>query len=631
MARTRRASRRELDSEFPTEGRVIQIAAHEEVESPLWWVNRLYNQMQERLRWINVYDDYYRGEFPLPWLAPQAEEEFRRIMSMSRANYCGLVVDAMVERMHVEGFRIDSGAAEGREAALTPSLPSQQVTGSIGAAAQGKTMNSMAKSALGVTPTSGAKSVANSPAKASAVMSKPSGSGGGANNAPNGDRNATAAPGGGSGPGALGTTKSSGFVGTTIGEADRETWRIWQANNMDGLFDQAMLESAINGVSYLMIAPNNEDPQTPHIWVEHPSQCIIEYEPGTQRHKVAAGLKVWEDDWTGLIHATLYLPGKIYKYQARKPKSGGTSEISPAKWEPRRVTDEAWPAETALDYVPIFELANNPRMLSGGRSELADVLDCQDRITKTIADRLMTQDYGAFPQKWATGWPESDVDGNPNKKIDVGRDRMVTTDTPETKFGQFSASDMKGYMEAKQEDVHDIAARTRTPAQYLLGEFNNVNGETLKASEYGLVSKVRQRMRALDDALEEAVRRLREMAGIESDDDVTMEVVWRNPEFKTEGEQVDALTKMSTLGVPQQALWERWGASPPEIQRWSEMQQQMAAQQAEQDAMMLLADSYRKNQTDGGATAGSGSKASGGQSAPATAGQNGSGSSARSR
>lgn len=627
MARTRRriASHRELDSEFPTEERIVQIATQNDVESPLWWVNRLYNQLQERLRWINVYDDYYRGEFPLPWLAPQAEEEFRRIMSMSRANYCGLVVDAMVERMHVEGFRIDSGASEGRERSMTPSMPSQQVTGSIGAAAQGKTMNSMARGALGV-PTS----VANSPAKREAVLSKPSGSGGGANNAANGDRNASpAAASGRQTPGTVGTTKSGGFQGTTIGEADRETWRIWQANNMDGLFDQAMLEAAINGVSYLMIAPNNKDSKTPHIWVEHPSQCIIEHKPGTQRHEVAAGLKVWEDDWSGLVHATLYLPGKIYKYQARKPK--GSSDLTPAKWEPREVADEQWPAETELDYVPIFELPNNPRMLSGGRSELADVLDCQDRITKTIADRLMTQDYGAFPQKWATGWPETDAEGNSNKKIDAGRDRVITTDTPETKFGQWSSADMKGYMEAKQEDVHDIAARTRTPAQYLLGEFNNVNGETLKASESGLIAKVRQRMRALDDALEEAIRRLREMAGIETPDDITMEVVWHNPEFKTEGEQVDALTKMSTLGVPQQALWERWGASPPEIQRWSEMQAQQAQMQAEQDAMTLLADSYRKNQTDGGATAGSGSKASGGQSAPATAAQNGSGSSARSR
>jgi hypothetical protein len=31
---------------------------------------------------------------------------------------------------------------------------------------------------------------------------------------------------------------------------------------------------------------------------------------------------------------------------------------------------------------------------------------------------------------------------------------------------------------------------------------------------------------------------------------------------------VDALVKMSTLGVPREVLWERWGATPQEIERW---------------------------------------------------------------
>ena len=148
-------------------------------------------------------------------------------------------------------------------------------------------------------------------------------------------------------------------------------------------------------------------------------------------------------------------------------------------------------------------------------------------------------------------------------------------------------------MLAKKEDVTDMAARTRTPAQYLLGEFSNVNGETLKASESGLVAKVRQRIRGVDDELERAILKVREMAGLESSDRVTVEIVWRNPEFKTEGELVDSLQKMSALHVPDQALWERWGATPPEIERWGLMQQQQQQQAAEQDAMTLLADTYR--------------------------------------
>jgi hypothetical protein len=41
-------------------------------------------------------------------------------------------------------------------------------------------------------------------------------------------------------------------------------------------------------------------------------------------------------------------------------------------------------------------------------------------------------------------------------------------------------------------------------------------------------------------------------------------------EARSEGEIVDALLKMSTLGVPRQVLWERWGVSPQEAERWEE-------------------------------------------------------------
>jgi hypothetical protein len=126
---------------------------------------------------------------------------------------------------------------------------------------------------------------------------------------------------------------------------------------------------------------------------------------------------------------------------------------------------------------------------------------------------------------------------------------------------------------AKREDVKDIASRTRTPAQYLLGELSNVNGETLKAAESGLVSKVRQRCRGYDDGLEDVMRGARKLAGLDTE---SIEVIWRNPEYRTEGELVDALTKMATLHVPEQVLWEKWGATPQEIIRWTSLNEQNA-------------------------------------------------------
>lgn len=404
--------------------------------SPEWWLERLYKQLVDRRDEVEFYDDYYSGRHPLPWLAPQAREEFRRVLRMTRSNYMGLVCDAQVERITIEGFR---------------------------------------------------------------------------------------------------------FADQDV--ADRDTWRIFQANNLDSDSDVSILEAAITGHSYLLVAPNADDSSTPHIWVEHASQAVVEFQPGTNRRVRAAGLKVWDDDWTTELHATLYLPDQVYKFKAPRPKSGNTPR-SP-RWAEREVGGEQPNGQriNPLGVVPLVEISNNPRLLTGGVSELYDLTDIQDRINKTIADRLITQDFGAFPQKWASGWPEEDLHGNPTPSIDVGRNRMVTTEVQEARFGQWEAAALDPYSFAKREDVKDIASRSRTPAQYLLGEMSNVNGETLKASESGLISKVRQRRRPIAEAYEETMRIARRAANLANPSDERMETMFANPEFRTEGELADATVK----------------------------------------------------------------------------------------
>lgn len=436
-----------------------------EPQSPTWWLKTLYAALMKQREHFELMDTYYRGTpRRVPWMPEQAENDLARLIALTRSNYMGLVVDSMVERMNIEGFRV-------------------------------------------------------------------------------GDRD----------------------------EADAATWALWQGNNMDSGSDQLLLEAAIGGSAYALIAPNPSRPDLPLIFPEHPTQAIVAYAPGTGRRVRAAALKVWKDEWTGMTFATLYLPDALYKWQAEKKALEGANTTP--RWEQRRVPGETWPAPNVLGEVPLVEVPNNPRLLTGGVSEIADVICIQDRVNKTLADRLMTQDYGAFPQKWAAGFPAEDEAGNP-QRINVGKDRMVTSDAAETKFGQWDAAPLDPYSAAKREDVKDIASRTRTPAQYLLGEMSNVNGETLKASESGLVSKVKQRQRTAGEGFEEILRLARKAAGLGGSDE-SMETIWRNPEFRTEGELVDALVKMSTLGVPEEALWERWGASQQEIARWK-------AQRAEQ-------------------------------------------------
>lgn len=429
------------------------------VESPEWWLDRLYDDLEKRRKYVDLMRQYCEGQHPYASLTDKARDAFKRLLKQARSNYVGLVADATSERIQVDGFRLGDAEA-----------------------------------------------------------------------------------------------------------GDPEAWRIWQANNLDADSDLLISEAVRVGRSFTLVAPNPADSATPFVTAEDATQAIVAYRPGSRRDR-AAGLKSWEDDWTGKLMATVYLPGGLYKYEAPAPKRGASGK---PKWVPRHVEGEEWPAPNPLGAVPLVELQNRPDLLGEAHSEVEDVLDIQDRINKTLIDRLMAQEYSAFRQRWATGYelPE-DEQGQPVEPFKSAVDRLWVAEDPNVHFGEFSATDLSPYLKAVEADVQHMAARTRTPAQYLLGQLSNVNGETLKATESGLVSKVRQRQRPLGEGLEEIVRLYLKAAG--DDRDLSrIETIWHNPEFRTEGELVDALVKMSTLGVPREALWERWGASQTEIAQWRE-------------------------------------------------------------
>ncbi|MFG3660248.1 phage portal protein [Streptomyces sp. NPDC047706] len=354
---------------------------------------------------------------------------------------------------------------------------------------------------------------------------------------------------------------------------DAELWRIWQANSMDADSDLQLTEAVKVGRSFALVAPNPDDASTPLITAEDATQAIVAYESGSRR-KRRAGLKTFFDDWTGDVWTTLFVDGLIFKYRAPEQQKGA---MGPPKWEPREVAGEDWPARNPLDVVPLVEIPNRPDLLGEAHSEIEDVLDDQDRINKTLIDRMMAQEFSAFRQRWMTGYEVPiDDNGQPIEPFKAAVDRLWVIEDENVTVGEFQATDLRPYLDSVESDVQHMAARTRTPAQYLLGKLSNVNGETLKATESGLVAKVRQRQRPLGEGMEEVARLALQAAG-DSRDLASLEVIWHNPEFRTEGELVDALVKMSTLGVPREALWERWGASQTEIAQWREQADQQAA------------------------------------------------------
>jgi hypothetical protein len=351
--------------------------------------------------------------------------------------------------------------------------------------------------------------------------------------------------------------------------ADREAWNLWQANYLDADSGLAHLEAVKNGESYLIVEPG--DP--PRITVEHPLEVVVAHEPGNRRRRVAA-LKRWPDEF-GVHHATVYLPEAAYRFKTDKPVEPGAA----IRWvadDPERVSNPF------SGIVPVIPVRNAPQMIGGGTSDLAVVIDTQNAINKLCTDMMVAAEYAAFRQRWATG---VEIPPDPNTgQPDTGKwlssvSRMWTVPAPDAKFGDFNVTDLTVYVRAIEMHIQHLAARTRTPPHYLLGQSGAFpSGESLKATETGLVAKVRRKQVDFGEAWEEAMR----LAFLALGDTtraqaIDAEVLWADPESRSEGERVDALVKLAAIGVPEEALWARVpDVTPQTIARWRDMAEEQA-------------------------------------------------------
>jgi Phage portal protein, SPP1 Gp6-like len=360
--------------------------------------------------------------------------------------------------------------------------------------------------------------------------------------------------------------KVEGFrFGPAGDEADAEAWALWQANYLDADSGLAHTEACKTGIAYLLVTPT-DDPETPRISVEHPAQVIVQHAPDDRRRRLAA-FKRWRLGEDTL--AMLYTPEAFVPLVKPGTAEGSNSDAWRAAGEP--VANE-------IGIVPVVPMLNNPTILGEGLSDLNVVVPLQDAVNKLLADLLVNSEYVAYPQRYVTGLeiPIDPATGRPytdREHFLSSVSRMWLAEDEKVKFGQLPESDGNGYVAQIEMLIQHVAAQTRTPPHYLLGSSGSFpSGESLKATETGLVAKVKRKQVSFGEAWEEAMRLAFLYRGdTERGAAANAETIWADPESRSEGELVDALTKMRTLGVPLEALWERWGASPQQIERWKNL------------------------------------------------------------
>lgn len=442
-------------------------------QSPQWWLQQLSMRLIARIGQTKKFQDYYDGNQPLTFITSKYREQFGKMLAAVCDNWMALVVDAVEERLHVEGFRIGDAV-----------------------------------------------------------------------------------------------------------DGDAAAWEMWQRAHLDADSELVHNSSLVLGEAGVLVWYDQES-DGPEITVESALQVLVAFEAGSRRKRSAA-IKMWLDDWTGQLWANVYLPNAVHKY--RTSSATGVDPWTSEGDSYRRQfsatvagTSHSWiplGVETnPLGVVPIVPIVNRPQLLGRGRSEILEITSTQDQINKLVADMLVASEYTAFPQRWATGVEvPKDDEGNELEPFKAAIDRLWHVPNDEAKFGDFTASDLSTYVKAIENRVQSLASRSRTPPHYLLGQSGTFpSGESLKATETGLIAKTKSRMRHFGEGWEEVIR-LGFMVTDSAQAKVqTSETIWRDPESRTEGEHVDALLKKLALGVPIQQLWADAGYSPTQIERFLTM------------------------------------------------------------
>jgi len=341
---------------------------------------------------------------------------------------------------------------------------------------------------------------------------------------------------------------------------DRKAWAYWQANQLDAWHQRAHREALVKGWCPVTVdaAPDG----APRIRAHQADQFAIAWDDDDALARAAA-MRRWVTP-DGRRLATLYFADRIEKYEL----GAGNA------WANRPVAGEPWPLPHDLGVVPVVPLVNDPDLYNAGQSEIGAMLPMQNALNLLMSDMLVSAEYTAFPQRWVTGLeiPVDPDTGKPVQPFKLAYDRMLMARDKDVRFGQLDAADLAPYIRAIEACIQHIASTTRTPPHYLLGQAGSFpSGESLKATETGLVAKVKRRQGDFGESWEECVSVAFRAAGdARRADRQDKEAVWADPEVRTEAQHVDALLKLKSLGVPLEQLWEDAGYSPQLIAKWKD-------------------------------------------------------------
>ncbi|MFB7919216.1 phage portal protein [Streptomyces sp. NPDC056061] len=362
-----------------------------------------------------------------------------------------------------------------------------------------------------------------------------------------------------------------GVEGFRVGDsstADDDANRIWQENSMDAESEVVHYGALAQRRSFVLVEDDGKG--RPRMLHKSARQVVVARDPHNPR-EIAAGLYMYLDDWTGKSRATLWTRDEVHEF---------VSDLTDVVFPERAARLDSWDVWTlpsggetsgpnTLGVVPLVPFVNRRNRRAGGYAEHEDVIPIQNRINLSLINLIAAMKYGAFRQRWAAGLEvdEDPITGQKIQPYKLDIKSLWTTEDSEVKFGEFAATDLRPYVAAVGSAVQDLAAISKTPPHYLLGQVVNVSGDALKAAETGLASKVKSKKREFGESWEQVMRLAFRVLDDPRANDFQAETIWADSESRTVSELADAAVKKQAAGVPWRQRMEDMGYTPAQISR----------------------------------------------------------------
>lgn len=372
-------------------------------------------------------------------------------------------------------------------------------------------------------------------------------------------------------------------VRTAAGEEfDKGLWRVWASNRMRSRARIPYVDGLRHDRGIVAVWPNSKRRDTPVVRPESPESVWVEPDP-SDPFSSSWAIKRWtERDSSGRARSVvvLYTADEWIKFagssdQQLQKVDGGTNPLGVVPF---------------VTYVPEID------SLAEGTSYVDALLPAQRAVDTMRFNVLLAAQFAAFRQRIATGYDPvvRDENGDPVALLGpdgqplldehgqavamlkspgkVGVDRMLVFPGVDTKVFDLAESNLANYITVLEHLIATFASTAQVPPQYLVGDFKNVSGDLMVATEATLTSFVDDLQTSYGESDKEVFRLIDIARGNDGTACDDLEVDWA-PSAPEDAQQVaSAASQMVPNGAPLQMFLERMpGANPRTVERWMDM------------------------------------------------------------